>query len=68
MLRDHFTIKEISRNAYELFPTQFNEKLFREQLAFHKDIDYSEPVEYLIPPLNENEVREFLIEKAIDFL
>jgi len=68
LLKDHFTIEEISRKAYELFPTQFNEKLFREQLAFHKDIDYSEPVEYLIPPLNENEVKEFLIEKAIDFL
>jgi hypothetical protein len=68
MLRDHFTIEEISRKAYELFPSQFNEKLFREQLAFHKDIDYSEPIEYLILPLNENEVREFLIEKAIDFL
>jgi hypothetical protein len=68
LLKDHFTIDEISRKAYELFPTQFNEKLFREQLAFHKDIDYSEPVEYLITPLSENEVKEFLIKKAIDFL
>lgn len=33
------------------------EKLFREQLAFHKDIDYSEPVEYIGTPAPEDEIK-----------
>lgn len=26
---------------------EFDEKLFREQLAYFKDLDYSEPIEYM---------------------
>lgn len=66
ILKDHFTINEISREAIKYFNQLYSEKLFREQLAFHKDIDYSEPVEYLIDPPSEEEIKEFLIEKAID--
>ena len=40
--------------------------LFRVQLAFHKDIDFSEPIEYLGTLVPENEIKEFLTEKAID--
>lgn len=66
ILKNHFSIKEISKEAERNFPSQFSEKLFREQLAFHKDIDYSEPVEYLVPAIPEDEIRNFLIEKAIN--
>ncbi|MBE0648317.1 MAG: nucleotidyl transferase AbiEii/AbiGii toxin family protein [Bacteroidales bacterium] len=66
ILKDHYNIGEISREGMALFTGQFSEKLFREQLAFHKDIDYSEPIEYLGTPIPENEIREFLVEKAID--
>ena len=68
LLQDHFTIKEISRECEKLFYGQFSEKLFRQQLAFHKDIDFSEPVEFIGTPIPENTIREFLIEKAIDIL
>lgn len=66
ILKDHYSIGEISKEGIALFTGQFSEKLFREQLAFHKDIDYSEPIEYLGTPIPENEIREFLVEKAID--
>lgn len=66
ILRDHYSIGEISREGMAIFTGQFSGKLFREQLAFHKDIDYSEPIEYLGTPVPENEIREFLVEKAID--
>lgn len=66
ILQDYYTIAKISEEAKKIFPQQFSEKLFREQLAFHKDIDFSEPVEYLQSPIAENEIKEFLIEKAID--
>jgi hypothetical protein len=66
ILNNHFSVLEISKEACINFPSQFSEKLFREQLAFHKDIDYSEPVEYLSTPVAEPKIKEFLIEKAID--
>jgi len=66
LLKEHCSIKEISEEANKNFPSQFSEKLFREQLAFHKDIDYSEPVEYIAKEIPEEEIKQFLIEKAID--
>jgi hypothetical protein len=68
ILQNHFTISEICRECEILFTDQFSEKLFRQQLAFHKDIDFSEPVEFMGEPIPENTIKEFLIEKAIDFL
>ena len=63
-----FSIKEIAGEAEKIFTSQFSEKLFRAQLAFHKDIDYSEEVEYVIPnPPTPDEIRNGLIEKAADF-
>ena len=65
ILKDHFTIREISEKAENIFSTHFSEKLFREQLAFHKDIDFSEKVDFLVKPPTEVEIKDFLIEKAI---
>ena len=47
ILKDYYSIKDISTEANLIFGGFFSEKLFREQIAFHEDIDYSEPVEYL---------------------
>jgi hypothetical protein len=66
MLRDLFSIQEISIEAERIFGQLFSEKLFRGQLSFHKDINYSEPVEYMpgfeVP---EQEIKEFLIDKSL---
>lgn len=67
ILRDHYSIEEISKEAIKNFGQFYSEKLFREQLAFHKDINYAEPVEYLVDHLPEDEIRSFLIEKSVDF-
>jgi hypothetical protein len=40
-------IKPITKTARSLFGSEFNEKLFRVQLSYFKDIDYSEEVIYL---------------------
>ncbi len=66
ILRDYYTIKEICVEAEGIFGQQFSGKLFRQQLAFHQDIDYSEPVEFLIPAVPDNEIKSFLIDKATD--
>jgi len=66
ILRDNYSIQEISAEAEKVFGPLFSEKLFRQQLAFHKDIDYSEPVEFLADMINDDEIKNFLIDKATD--
>lgn len=41
------SFKDVANGARELFLSEFNEKLFREQLAYFNDIDYSEQIEYM---------------------
>ncbi|MFO7622050.1 MAG: hypothetical protein R6W81_12420 [Bacteroidales bacterium] len=38
----------------------------RAQLSYFWDINYIEPVEYLVPVPSEDEMRQFLIDKALD--
>ncbi len=66
LLRDHFTINQVSDRAYEIYDQLFSPKLFRAQISYFKDIIYSEPVEFLIPEPTEDEIKQFLIDKAID--
>ena len=66
LIRDFYSIEEISVEASKIFTQQFSEKLFREQLAFHKDIDYTEPVEYLVEPIGDDVIKSFLLDVATD--
>ncbi|GHT39680.1 hypothetical protein AGMMS49965_06380 [Bacteroidia bacterium] len=66
LLRDFFTLKEISDEAEKIFGDEFSEKLFRGQLAFHKDIDYTEPAVFLPGfEVGAEEVKTFLIDKSL---
>ena len=47
ILKDYFSVKQISDQAKQLFDGEFNEKIFRNQLAYFDDISYSEEVEFL---------------------
>jgi hypothetical protein len=67
ILKDYYSIKDISIEAKLIFGDLFSEKLFREQMAFHEDIDYSEPVEYILGfESPEKEIKEFLINKSLE--
>ena len=66
ILKDHFSIQQISERTSELFGQLFSEKLFRAQLSYFKDIDYSEPVEFLVQPVPDEEIKNFLIDRATD--
>ncbi len=63
LLKDYFTIGELTSCAKSLFGDLYSEKMFRAQLCYFEDVDYTEDVEYLIdnPPTNE-EIRNGLIE------
>lgn len=41
------SFEEIIKRAKEIFGNEFNEKLFREELAYFDDIDYTEEVDYM---------------------
>ena len=66
ILRDYLSIQEISEKAYARFGQLFSEKLFRAQLSYFADIDYTEAVEFTGPAATESEVKSFLIDKATD--
>ena len=42
-----YSLNDVVDKAEELFGGEFNEKLFRVQLAYFEDIDYSEAVEFM---------------------
>ncbi len=57
----------VVQKAHELFSEEFNEKLFREQLAYFKDIDYSEKVDYLAGfQVGDDEIQKVLIEASLE--
>ena len=64
LLRDHFSLGQISEYAKGLFGAFFNEKLFREQLCYYQDIDYSEKVDFITPAVSDDEIRQFLTSAA----
>jgi hypothetical protein len=67
LLKFHFTIEQISERAIKIFDQLFSPKLFRAQLSYFQDINYIEPVEYLVAVPSEDEIKQFLIDKALDF-
>ena len=67
ILRDKYSLETICMEADRLFGKVFSARLFRGQLAFHADIDYSEEVDYM-PGYAESpeSIRAFLIEKSLE--
>jgi hypothetical protein len=66
ILRDFFTIKDISAKAREIFGGNFNERLFREQLCYFEDIDLSETIHFVKTPVNDIIIKDFLRRVAVE--
>lgn len=64
IIKDHFTISQISQKGQEIFGHTFNEKLFRSQLSYFDGINYDEKVEYLPGFEIEDEI---IKQKLVDF-
>ena len=61
LLNNHFSIEQISECAKNLFGDLYSEKLFRAQLCYFEDVDYTEEVDYIIEnPPTDNEIKESL--------
>lgn len=60
ILQNGYSLENICRQAGKIFKVEFNEKIFREQLSFFEDIDYSEAIEYLPGfAVRDNEIKEW---------
>jgi hypothetical protein len=66
LLKDNFTLNQISERAVEIYDQMFSPKLFRAQLCYFEDINYNEPVEFLKEAPSRTEIQQFLVESAID--
>ncbi len=68
IIQNYYTIYQISKRASIIFGELFSEKLFRAQLSYFEDIDYSESVEFLMPSVSQDEIKNFLIHEATRIL
>jgi hypothetical protein len=64
LLKYRLDIQAISGNAQSIFGELFTPKLFRQQLCYFADIDYTEEVSYIDFEVSESEIKDFLIEIA----
>lgn len=64
ILKYHLPIQMLITRTREIFANHFNAKLFREQLCYFADIDYSEAVEFISVFPAREEVEQFLTEVA----
>ena len=66
ILRDYSSVEKISSHAHMLFGDRFNERMFRNQLSYFDDINYSETV--IFKPgfeVPDEEVRRALTEYSL---
>ena len=66
LLKGYCSLEKVVGRAGEIFGDLFSEKLFRAQLSYFNDVDYTEEVEYLVedPPSNE-EIKRFLTQVSL---
>jgi hypothetical protein len=64
ILRNHCSLDILIKKAEEIFKESFNPKLFREQLSFFDDVDYSEAVEFIDIEFSDDEIKKFLTDVA----
>lgn len=66
ILKFKHTFNEICIRSSELFGDLFSEKMFKQQLCFFKDINYSEEVIFVENiPVSDDEIKTFLTEIAL---
>ena len=64
IMKDYYSTNEIIKKAKQLYGNEFSEKNFRIQLAYHKDIDFSEKVIFMPSFMVKDKV---IKEKLIEF-
>lgn len=66
ILKDHFSLDQITKKADTIFGDKFNEKLIRQQLSYFQDIDYSEKIDFMPGfTVEDKEVKKILTEISL---
>src|SRR3989344_4821443 len=66
IIKDHFSIKDISKKASEIFGQEFNEKTFRTQLSYFSDINYGEEIIFKKGfEINEKTIKKELVDFSL---
>ena len=66
LLKDKYGIEDIANKGIAIYGEEFSEKLFRSQLAYHKDINYTEEVAFMDGfAVSEKTIKDFLTDKAL---
>ena len=66
ILLKEYSIKDIIREAKDIYGTIFSERMFLQQLCYFKDIDYTEEVIWRIDnPPSDKEIENFLIDISV---
>ena len=61
-----YSLKQLTQKAKKIFKGEFNERLFREQLAYFNDIDYSESIDFMKGyETSDEEIKNSLIEVSL---
>ncbi len=67
ILSQNHSIAEITAKGVEIFANEFNEKIFRTQLAYFEDIDYSEQITYKDGySVDDETIKQKLIEFSLE--
>jgi hypothetical protein len=68
LLKNFFSIADVAKEANTLFDNHFSEKLFRQQLSYHADIDYTEEVDFMPEYAVDSEtIKSFLTKQSMEF-
>lgn len=63
----NYTFEDVTKKSMEIFGSEFNERLFREQLSYYNDVDYSEKVEYMEgKEVKDSEIKQRLTELSLE--
>lgn len=64
VFKHHHSYKEVTARTKIKFKGFFNEKLFREQLSFYKDVDYSQKITYFGKTVENKVIKKYLTDIA----
>jgi hypothetical protein len=66
LIKNHFTLEEISIHTKKIFKNEFNERILREALSYFQDIDYSEQVAFMDNwQTSDKKIKEYLRKVSI---
>lgn len=67
ILRDRYTLEDITKKGKKIFGGEFNERIFREALGYFKDVNYDEKVIFMKGfEVSDKEVQKTLLKFSLE--